>query len=118
MEKFITRKNFLLIFVLFTISALFVLIMSFSTSPLYPYYFGGDSAQFQTVGKGWSMGMIPYKNMFDHKGPIIFFVDMLGFLLIGTSSGIMLLQIVFMFFTLFSLFLLSQLYFKNHIGGA
>ena len=116
MEKMYNKKSFLFILILFIISVLFVLIMSYSTSPLYPYYFGGDSAQFQTIGKGWSMGMIPYKNMFDHKGPIIFFVDMLGFLLTGTSFGIMLLQIIFMFFTLFSLFLLSQLCFKNHIG--
>ena len=103
MEKMYNKKSFLFILILFIISVLFVLIMSYSTSPLYPYYFGGDSAQFQTIGKGWSMGMIPYKNMFDHKGPIIFFVDMLGFLLTGTSFGIMLLQIIFMFFTLFSL---------------
>ena len=117
MKKMYSKKNFLFIFILFIISALFVLIMSYSTSPLYPYYFGGDSAQFQTIGKGWSKGMIPYKDMFDHKGPIIFFIDMLGFLLTGTSLGIMLLQIIFMFFTLFSLFLLSKLFFKNYIGG-
>ena len=117
MKKICNNRKFLLVFVLFTISVLFVLLMSFSTSPLYPYYFGGDSAQFQTIGKGWSIGRIPYKNMFDHKGPIIFFIDMLGFLLNGTSFGIMLLQIAFMFFTLFSLFLLSQLCFKNYTWG-
>ena len=79
MKKMYSKKNFLFIFILFIISALFVLIMSYSTSPLYPYYFGGDSAQFQTIGKGWSKGMIPYKDMFDHKGPIIFLLICLVF---------------------------------------
>lgn len=47
---------------------------SFSTSWLYPYYFGGASAQFLTMGKAWYLGKLPYVDMFDHKGPFIFIV--------------------------------------------
>ena len=41
-SKFI--KYIPIILIGFFISALYVYLMSFSTSPLFPYYFGGDSA--------------------------------------------------------------------------
>lgn len=49
-------------------------VFSFSTSWLYSYYFGGDSAQLLTMGKAWYLGKLPYVDMFDHKGPFIFIV--------------------------------------------
>lgn len=91
------------------IGGIFVFFASFSTSPLYPYYYGGDSAQFQTIGRGWAEGMIPYRDFFDHKGPVIFFVDMLGFAISGTSSGIFVIQIILMFITLAALFKTAKL---------
>ena len=99
------------------IAALFVLLASFSTSPLYTFYYGGDSAQFQTIGRGWANGLIPYRDLFDHKGPIIFFADMLGFTLTGTRTGIVIVQIIGMFFTLIALFRISQLITNKKIYG-
>lgn len=78
------------------ISAIFVYFFSYSTSPWVLRYFGGDSAQFQTIGKAWVSGKIPYRDMFDHKGPVIFFIDMLGYRITGDAVGIMIIQIVFL----------------------
>lgn len=86
--------------IILIISSIYVLLFSFSTSPLYPYYYGGDSAQFQTVGKAWLFGKIPYRDMFDHKGPLIFFVDMLGYAITNNSIGIMIIQIICMSVTM------------------
>lgn len=46
------------LFLLFT-GFIFVLNFSYSTSPLTPYYWGGDTAQFLTIGKAWCLGKIP-----------------------------------------------------------
>lgn len=88
---------------------LFVYFFSYSTSPLYPDYYGGDSAQFLTIGKAWMQGRIPYKEMFDHKGPFIFFIDMLGFMIAGSESGVAIIQSLFIIITLNAIFNIARL---------
>ncbi len=36
------------------------------------YAYSGDSPIFSMIGQAWSDGVIPYRDMFDHKGPILF----------------------------------------------
>lgn len=73
-------------------SILFVYVFSYSTSPLYELL-GGDSAIFQVVGKYWAQGYLPYVNVFDHKGPLIFFINALGYM-IAPRTGVTVLQII------------------------
>lgn len=89
------------------ISFMFVMIYSFSTSPLYPRYWGSDSAQFQTIGKAWGLGKLPYVDTFDHKGPLIFLVNMVGYKFFG-RSGVMLCQVFFFFFTLLGIYKFTE----------
>lgn len=99
-------------------SVLFVYIFSYSTSPLYPYYYGGDTAQFLTIGKAWYLGKIPYVDMFDHKGPFIFWIDMLGFAITnGQKYGVAFLQAIFMFFSVWAFYKISQLLYRNRLYG-
>ena len=45
---------------------------------------GLDQSMFSIIGEGWSQGCLPYVDLWDSKGPIIFFVNMLGIqLLLG-----------------------------------
>lgn len=100
-----------------TIAITYIFFLSCSTSVLYPYYYGSDSAQFQTIGKAWAMGKIPYRDMFDHKGSYIFFVNMLGYKLTGNSSGVMLLQMCNMFVFLIGVYKISGLGRNEARGG-
>ena len=84
-------------------AVLFVLIFSFSTSPLYVDYWGSDSAQFQTIGMAWASGKVPYRDIFDHKGPFIFWVNMIGYKL-GGRTGVLTVQIFFLFFTFLGIY--------------
>ncbi len=84
-------------------AVLFVLIFSFSTSPLYVDYWGSDSAQFQTIGMAWVSGKVPYRDIFDHKGPFIFWVNMIGYKL-GGRTGVLTVQIFFLFFTFLGIY--------------
>ncbi|MBR2879368.1 MAG: hypothetical protein IKC02_01705 [Oscillospiraceae bacterium] len=79
----------LLILSVFFVAAMFV--FSCYTSPLYPNYFGWDSAIFSLLGKGMLAGKELYTELFDHKGPVIFAIDALGHF-IGGRSGIFVLQ--------------------------
>lgn len=79
------------------ISCIFVVLFSGSTSFLYKG-FGHDSAIFFTVGKCWAEGKIPYVDVFDHKGPVIFFINMLGYQFTGNYLGVLAIQFVSMFF--------------------
>ncbi|MBQ3450832.1 MAG: glycosyltransferase family 39 protein, partial [Selenomonadaceae bacterium] len=81
--------------VIFFASVLFVLIFSTSTSPLYDSL-GDDSAIFQAVGRGWAEGLLPYVDLFENKGPLIFLIDALGYM-IRPRVGIFLLQIPAMY---------------------
>ena len=91
---------------LFIGAVIFVLIFSASTSPLYPNYFGGDSAVFRVIGKYWCSGIIPYINLFDHKGPFIHFVNMLG----EWTHCLWGIQVVFLFITLLGIWKITKHY--------
>lgn len=111
-DGFNIEKRVILYIFFFVVGALFVLNFSYSTSPLTPTYWGGDTAQFLTIGKEWYRGKVPYRDLFDHKGPLIFFVDMLGFALsAGTSAtGVFLIQTVFMFGALIAFYKIGRLF--------
>ena len=49
------------------------------TSPLRPDEYLWDSALFQAVGKLWADGMLPYRDIFDHKGPLLFWIQRLAY---------------------------------------
>lgn len=101
--------------VILAIAFLFVTVFSYSTSPLYPRYWGSDSAQFQTIGKMWAIGKIPYVDCFDHKGPIIYFFNMLGYKM-GGRVGIVFFQIIFFFFTLLGAYKITMfMKTRNHV---
>lgn len=95
------RKNTLLLIGFSLITAfLFVLFFSKSTSFLYNQPDLHDSGTFLTIGKYWAHGHLPYRDLFDHKGPLLFFINALGYILTGNRFGVMTLQILF--FTCFT----------------
>ena len=77
----------------------------------------GDSSQFQTIGEAWLEGKVPYRDTFDHKGPAIFLINALGYL-IHWRTGIMVIQILFLSITLYWVFKISSLVSKKFIYGA
>ena len=73
----------------------FVSFFSYSTSPFYSGIGDNpDSVIFQLIGKYWSEGYIPYKYLWDLKGPYIFFVNALGYAMTGSRTGVYLIQVV------------------------
>ncbi|MBR6712936.1 MAG: hypothetical protein IKI76_08100 [Selenomonadaceae bacterium] len=96
---------------IFLASVLFLYLFSYSTSPLYSSW-GVDSAIFQVGGKGWAEGLLPYVNNFENKGPLLFAINALGYL-IYPREGIFILQIPFMYFSFLFMWRAVELYWSR-----
>lgn len=76
-----------------------IIFFSKATSPIYDGTYSTDDSVFKVIGKGILEGYTPYKDLFDHKGPILFLIQALG-LLINKNVGIFILQILNLFVTI------------------
>ena len=94
------NKQIIIKYLLFLLIAIsIILLFSKATSPLYDGSYSVDDSIFKVIGKGILNGYVPYKDLFDHKGPILFLIQALG-LLINKNVGIFILQILNLFVTI------------------
>lgn len=98
------------------VAFIFVLLFSVSTSPLYIYE-GMDSAIFKLVGLALARGKVLYVDIFDHKGPILFFIQALGQWIQPGKWGIFLLQVLFNTITFTYLYRIIGLFLSGRKKG-
>ena len=108
MDKKITKRDYISLSIVSVIFIVAMIGFSCYTSPLYPNYFGWDSAIFSLLGKGMVEGKELYIDLFDHKGPVIFMIDALGHML-GGRTGIFLLQCISGLITLYFLYFTGKM---------
>lgn len=77
----------------------FGLIFLSSNSPLFRTY-GSDSAIFLTIGKAIAQGKVPYIDVFDHKGPVIFWINALSQTIAAGTQSAWILEILFLWASL------------------
>ncbi len=94
-----------------------VIIFSFRDNPISKVLSGHDSSMFLYFGRGISDGLVPYKDMLDHKGPILFIIEYLAVLIgLGNISlGIWIVECLFLFFSLIFLYKTNYLYTENRL---
>jgi hypothetical protein len=68
-----------LVIAAFTVFILF----SSTASPFTFVYPEFDSAVYLYVSKMWARGYIPYADVWDNKGPVLYFINTLGYVLLG-----------------------------------
>ncbi len=81
-----------------------VLLLAHATSILNNVNFGSDSAWIQLVAKAWTEGLVPYIDTFDHKGPLYFAIDALGYLFPNSRLGLYIVQSSMMSLQIFIVF--------------
>lgn len=69
---------------------------------------GNDNAVFRTVAYMMRRGYMPYRDTFDHKGPLIYILNYVG-LYIDDRSGIWWIELVFMTLLFFVLYRIARL---------
>ncbi|NDV78443.1 glycosyltransferase family 39 protein [Dysgonomonas sp. 511] len=88
--------------------------LNFKTSPLYLINEWCDPNIYFSIGKGMFNGKVVYKDLFDHKGPLIFIIYGIGYLISNTSfTGVYLIQSLFLFTSLLFAYKLSKLYLND-----
>ena len=107
-EKIFSSKVIISHVIFILISFMFVYMFSYSTSFRYDFL-GGDSAIFQSVGKFWAQGYLPYVDLFENKGPLLFWINALGYW-IYSRSGIMVPQIIFLYLSCLLIWRTMELY--------
>lgn len=105
-EKEKICENLITIFVIGIIAFCFLL-----ESPMHPWVntdSGVDSSVFQTVALMMKKGGMPYRDSFDHKGPLLYILNWIGnqFLL---PNGIWIIELVSLVITFFTLYKLARL---------
>lgn len=81
-------------------------------SPLCPFSIGDsytDSSVFRTIGWQMTKGMMPYRDTFDHKGPLIYLINYLG-ALISLDYGVWFFELLSLSLTLIYIYKISNLY--------
>jgi len=75
------------------VMAFMFLLVASKSSPLYPMNDWVDMHCFLTVGRGWRDGLLPYRDLIDHKGPLIYFLFGLGTVITpGSYHGLFVLE--------------------------
>ena len=97
------------ILVFVCIAFVFLLLFSYSTSPLYIEE-GQDSCVFKTMGRALLQGKEIYRDIFDHKGPILYFINAFGQLFITGKTGIFILQIIGLTIALSYMYKIAKLF--------
>lgn len=84
-------KNLLRLFVLLLVSAVVTLVFPRDSTILYPHACS-DYAVFRTMGLGWMQGALPYRDLFDNKGPLHLLIQIVAHLLWPGKTGVWLLE--------------------------
>lgn len=83
-------------------------------SPLHPFAKNSpntDSSVFLLIGKSMAQGMMPYTDLFDHKGPLLYVINWLG-MLVG-FTGVWLIELVCVFFSVWFCYKTARRFFNE-----
>lgn len=96
-----------------------LLLFCSGTSPLYNGHDWTDANTYLTMGRGLLHEVVPYRDLFDHKGPLLYFVYALGALLSPSGFfGIYLLQAAALGTALFFLYQTALLVLEDSARAA
>lgn len=100
---------------LFVYSLTILLFSSWQTSPLFPMY-GDDSVIFILMGRGLLEGHVPYRDLFDHKGPILWIIEAIALSIYNGRLGVFMLQVINMTLASLGMYKLSEKFFNSSLS--
>lgn len=81
-------------------------------------FFGADQSVFIYIGRLMHQGFIPYKDLFDHKGIVLYFIEYIGTFLSPNNCiglGVWILELINIILFVFALYKIVSLFSKNKI---
>lgn len=112
MKKYLKEnKNKLLVILYCFIVSFVILLFTSKNSYLYPFNDWVDANAFFTVGKGMFKGVVPYKDIFEQKGPFLYLIYGIGSIFSYTSFvGVFILEVICWTIGLYFLYKLLRLF--------
>ena len=105
------NESMLLPVVICFVSAFGVLMMCTKSSFLYPFQDFWDINCYLTVGKSMMNGIVPYRDLFEQKGPLLYFIYGLAWLIShDTFIGAYMFEVLAGFIFLFYSYKIMRLY--------
>ena len=93
------------------VSAFLTMLICSRSSFLYVFNLWDDANSYFTVGKCIFRGFVPYRDLFDQKGIMLYFIYGLGSLISRTTfTGVFVMEIIAAFFSLLAILRIYQLY--------
>ncbi len=112
MKKFL-KENYLILIILFVISVFICLQSSFSIAGSYAA--NSDAAIYKQIAYGITKGEIPYKDMYDNKGPVFYYLLALGEL-VNNTWGIFVIEVFLMFVSCIFCYRSLNLFYSKNIS--
>jgi len=89
------KKNKIKLIIICLIISFIAITLRSNNSFLFPFNGWDDFNSFYTIGAGWANGLIPYKDLFEQKGPFLYLIYMFAYLLTPYKfTGIYILEII------------------------
>lgn len=108
----ITGRDYIYLLVV----AIITMTICTESSPLYPFNSWVDSNAFFTVGKSMLGGLVPYKDLFEHKGPLLFVIHAgAAFISYNSFIGIYIFEVISCFAFLLCCFHILRIYFDANV---
>lgn len=106
-----SKQNDFSLYAICIFTALGLLAVCSKSSPLYPLNDWPDVNCFYTVGKGMVHGKVPYVDLLEQKGPYVYVLGAIAYLMDGRGfTGYFLFEIISMYFFLLYAYKISDLY--------
>lgn len=105
------KQESLCIFLYFIVAAVTVLLLATRSSFLYPCNNWDDANSYFSVGKAIFNGKLPYREVFDQKGILLYFLYGLCYLISHTTfAGVFVMECILAFFDLVGIYRILLLY--------
>ena len=108
MTKYKEKLNYAILFLLMIVLGIFML----NSFPIFNKEYSTDSSVFQVMAKGMLNHKVIYKDLFDHKGPIVYFINLIG-IIIGDKLGLFIVEMVFLYISIIYIYKTAKLLLKE-----
>ena len=109
------KQESLCIFLYFIVAAVTVLLLATRSSFLYPCNNWDDANSYFSVGKAIFNGKLPYREVFDQKGILLYFLYGLCYLISHTTfAGVFVMECILSFFDLVGIYRILLLYMRRN----
>lgn len=111
-----TEKTNRIVDISFCVTIAFIAATFFSLFPLTKTYTYADSSVFIYIGKMMKNGLVPYRDLFDHKGIWLYLIQYLGLVLGERGAiGIWILEVIHMIFTTWFMYKVAEMFSRDRI---